>query len=89
MGKSLQEVYDVEVAPLENKPSYRTFQHWYTRGTRYAAVAGGGTVYILVLVAGLGLRTSLASIPGDLTCHLGNALRNPDPGKCHLQSLEV
>ncbi|KAJ8581512.1 hypothetical protein M405DRAFT_714384, partial [Rhizopogon salebrosus TDB-379] len=38
-----------------------------------------GTAYILVLVAGLGLRSSLASIPGDLTCHLGNALRNPDP----------
>ncbi|KAG1844454.1 hypothetical protein F4604DRAFT_1532572, partial [Suillus subluteus] len=38
-----------------------------------------GTVYFLVLVAGLGLRTSLASMPGDLSCHLGNALRHPDP----------
>ncbi|OAX31401.1 hypothetical protein K503DRAFT_806095 [Rhizopogon vinicolor AM-OR11-026] len=59
MHQSLEEVYKVDVAPLKNKPSYRTFQHWYTIGTRFVAVAGGGTI--------------------DLTYHLGNALRNPDP----------
>lgn len=79
--QSLEEVYEADVVPLQKKPTYRTFQRWYTTGTRFAAVAGGGTVYVLVLVAGLGLRSSLASIPGDLTYHLGNALRNPDPGK--------
>lgn len=80
-GQTLQELYDAEITPLQIKPSYRTFQHWHMTGTKFAALAGGGTVYILVLVAGLGLRTSLASMPGDLTCHLGNALRHPDPGK--------
>ncbi|KAG2747733.1 hypothetical protein P692DRAFT_201866827 [Suillus brevipes Sb2] len=78
-AQTLQELYDAEIAPLQIKPSYRTFQHWHTTGTKFAALAGGGTVYFLVLVAGLGLRTSLASMPGDLACHLGNALRHPDP----------
>ncbi|KAG2109798.1 hypothetical protein BD769DRAFT_1322233, partial [Suillus cothurnatus] len=37
-----------------------------------------GTIYVLVLIAGLGLRTSIASMTGQGPWDLANTLRCPD-----------
>ncbi|KAG0692206.1 hypothetical protein DFH29DRAFT_782253, partial [Suillus ampliporus] len=57
--------------------SARTFKDWIQSGSKFAALAAGSTIYILVVVAGLELRTTVGSMVGDLPWQLGNALRQP------------
>ncbi|KAG1717812.1 hypothetical protein EDB19DRAFT_1652203, partial [Suillus lakei] len=54
--------------------------------SKFAALAAGGTIYILVMVAGLELRTTVGSMVGDSSWQLGNALRQPDPSKHYSQN---
>lgn len=42
-----------------------------------------GSMYSLILVAGMGLRVPLGDMPGDITPY-GNAFRCPDPGAFYL-----
>jgi hypothetical protein len=44
-------------------------------------VAGGGSIYVLVLIAGLGLKASLDAMDGSVPFDLANALRHPEKGK--------
>jgi len=60
--------------------SLRTFSGWHAYGSKFSAIAGGGTLYILILIAGLNLRESLASMEGTIAMDLGNILRNPPEG---------
>lgn len=50
-------------------------------GSRFAALAGGGSAYVLVLIAGLGLRVSIGTLPGDAPWALANILRAPKEGE--------
>lgn len=59
----------------------RTFKQWIAWGTNFAAIAGGGTIYVLILIAGLNLRVSLAHFDGATAVAIGNVLRNPPDGK--------
>jgi hypothetical protein len=59
----------------------RTFAGWHALGSKFAAIAGGGTIYILILIAGLDLRVSIASMEGTTAMDLGNILRNPQEGR--------
>jgi len=59
----------------------RTFKKWMTWGTNFAAIAGGGTIYVLILIAGLDLRVSVAHFDGATAVAIGNVLRNPPDGK--------
>jgi len=79
-GVTLTELYKKSIAQIEGAPSRRTFQDWHQAGSNFALLAGGGTVYVLVLVAGLGLRAKIASIQGDISFQIGNALRHPASG---------
>jgi hypothetical protein len=49
-------------------------------GSKYAVVAGGGTIYTLVLVAGLQLRVALGEMSSRTAWELGKLLRQPDLG---------
>ncbi|KAI0055819.1 hypothetical protein BV25DRAFT_1832844 [Artomyces pyxidatus] len=66
---------------MVDKPSKRTFMEWHARGSKYAAVAAGGTLYALVLVAGTGLRVRLGEIDGNAAWVLGNALQSELEGR--------
>lgn len=77
---TLSQLYKNSVAQIKTRPSRRTFYDWLLAGSNFALLAGGGTVYVLVLVAGLGLRTKIASMQGDISMQVANALRHPAPG---------
>ncbi|EGO28246.1 hypothetical protein SERLADRAFT_434123 [Serpula lacrymans var. lacrymans S7.9] len=79
-GLSLNGIYNQEIAYLSNKPSKRTFQDWYFTGSKFAALAGGGSIYLLVLIASLGLRVSVAAMEGISPWDLENLLRMPKKG---------
>jgi hypothetical protein len=79
---TLRDIYDNHVVPLGCAHlSARTFTDWIQSGTKFAVLAAGGTVYILIMIAGLELRTTVSSMVGDSAWQLGNALRHPNPGK--------
>ena len=75
----VDKIYEMHITPLKFKHlSARTFHDWVQSGNKFAALAAGGTIYILVMVAGLELRTTVGSMVGDSPWQLGNALRHPD-----------
>lgn len=43
-------------------------------------LAGGGSVYLLILIAGLELRTSVSKMPSDISWQLAKILRGPVKG---------
>lgn len=77
-------LYKSDVSPIQgiSKPSLRAFLTWIAAGSKYAAVAGGGSIYALVLIAGLGLKASLDTMDGNVPFDLANALRHPEKGMC-------
>ena len=54
---TVMDVYNQEIEPLKLEtriPGRCTFLEWHADGCKYAALAGGGMVYLLLLIAGLG-----------------------------------
>ena len=76
-------VYEDEFrnCPAETRVAYRTFLEWHASGSKFIAIACGGSVYALVLIAGLGLRVSISSMVGTTHLHLADMLRSPPKGK--------
>ncbi|KAH9924487.1 uncharacterized protein B0H18DRAFT_848227, partial [Fomitopsis serialis] len=58
-------------------PQLRTFQDWYKIGSKYARVAAGGTIYVLLLVVLQRARSQLGSNDTTLSTDVGNLLRWP------------
>ncbi|KAH9912170.1 uncharacterized protein B0H18DRAFT_961324 [Fomitopsis serialis] len=58
--------------------SQRTFKNWNAMGCKFAWLAGGGTVYVLVLVVMRNLRTTIGTMDGHTANYIGNILRWPD-----------
>jgi hypothetical protein len=81
-GLHLKGIYEREI---KGRPlcgvSYRTFLDWHSIGSKFIAIASGGSIYALVLIAGLGLRVSIASMVGPTHLHLADMLRSPSKGK--------
>ncbi|THH06933.1 hypothetical protein EW146_g9465 [Bondarzewia mesenterica] len=61
------------------KPTFSTFHRWTALGCKYAAVASGGSIYALVLVAGQEKRHAFGLIDGNTHWNLANILRSPKP----------
>ncbi|KAH9917570.1 uncharacterized protein B0H18DRAFT_883715, partial [Fomitopsis serialis] len=59
----------------------RTFLDWIAMGSKFAFVAGGGSVYLLVMIAIQNLRVPLGAIDGHSAQDIGNMLRWPDDSR--------
>ncbi|KAG2335730.1 hypothetical protein BDR05DRAFT_953861 [Suillus weaverae] len=79
----------IHAREIEGRPlcgvSYRTFLDWHSVGSKFIAIASGGSIYALVLIAGLGLRVSIASMVGPTHLHLADMLRSPPKGSLQRQ----
>lgn len=82
-GLHLKGIYENEVKdrPSETKVTYRTFLEWHATGSKFIAIACGGSIYALVLISGLGLRVSITSMVGTTHLHLADMLQSPPKGK--------
>ncbi|KAG1744090.1 uncharacterized protein EDB91DRAFT_1029250, partial [Suillus paluster] len=80
-GLGLTDIYKKEIKPSTSVRaiSYRTFAEWHTIGCKFIAIACGGSIYSLVLIAGLGLRVAVASMVGTMHLNLANMLHSPPP----------
>ena len=60
------------------KPHLRTFIRWNAMGHKFAQLASGGSVYVLLMVAGLDLCVDVSRALGRLPFEVGKMLRRPD-----------
>lgn len=67
---SLEDLYNAYIAPLAICPERHTFKEWVSIGKKFALLAGGGSIYMLVIIAGL-----------DLWREFAEMLRRPTVGK--------
>lgn len=58
------------------------FREWHAARSKFLAIAGGGSMYALVLLAGLELKQSITTLKGSGHMDLGDVLRCPPQGKC-------
>jgi len=80
----------VEKLPAGAKvPAHNTFFDWYRFSCRFANLAEGGTVYLLLIVAGLDLRWSVAKAQGRVIWEVAKLLRAPDNTGEHLLAARI
>jgi len=78
---SLWGIYDTLVDPApsgRHKPGLCMFIMWNAWGHKFAQLASSGSLYILVLVAGLDLSWSVSRVLGRVPFEVGKILRRPD-----------
>lgn len=78
--QTLRNVYDEVVGMLTfpRIPTLRTFVEWNTFGSKFALLAGGGMLYILLLITGLDLRWSVVKAHGRVLWEVAKLLRALD-----------
>ncbi|KAH9910448.1 uncharacterized protein B0H18DRAFT_1130110 [Fomitopsis serialis] len=64
-----------------NEVAKRTFLDWISQGSKFAFAAGGGSVYMLILIAVQNLRVPLGAVDGHSAQEIGNMLRWPDDSR--------
>lgn len=62
---------------LPNAPTLRLFTDWISRGVKYAYIAGGASIYALLLVAGMGIKNKIRKESVYIIWEMGKMLRNP------------
>jgi hypothetical protein len=60
----LTQLYEVTVVTWKDAPSSHTFYNWNAVGHKFAAIAGGGSIYALVIIVGLDLRWTVSKLVG-------------------------
>ncbi|KAG2035959.1 hypothetical protein BDR03DRAFT_1012081 [Suillus americanus] len=64
---SLRDIYATFIAPLpDDKATLHTFVFWNALGHKFGQLAAGGSIYVLLMVAGLDLYWSIARALGKL-----------------------
>ncbi|KAH9912168.1 uncharacterized protein B0H18DRAFT_1127535 [Fomitopsis serialis] len=72
--QAVAEIWRRELKDVKKGPKKRTFQGWCSKGVKFARVAGGGSIYFLVLIALQGLRKPFGDCNGHLAEAVGNML---------------
>jgi hypothetical protein len=88
-GLNLKGIYlrEIRSGSSASGVPYRTFVDWHTIGSKFIAIACGGSIYSLVLIASLGLRVSIAYaayLVGTTHLHLADMLRSPPEGELNI-----
>ena len=76
-NSAVDNIHTFYVAHLPNSPELRTFKEWISFGKKFGRLAGGGTIYLLLLIAGLDLRSDLMKLSQVNIFNLGEMLRKP------------
>ncbi|KAG1791170.1 uncharacterized protein HD556DRAFT_1200384, partial [Suillus plorans] len=84
---NIGDVYEAEIANMTGAPSLRTFRGWVNQGGRYVLIAGGGSIYALVLIAGLDLHWCIVKANTQVSWNLGKMLQNPDSANVDVAKL--
>ncbi|KIM54113.1 hypothetical protein SCLCIDRAFT_137490 [Scleroderma citrinum Foug A] len=69
--------YYQQVQPLPGAPALCTFQDWLSFGAKFAHIAAGGTVYCLLILCGLHLRSAVGKVHGRVPYDVARILRRP------------
>jgi hypothetical protein len=80
MGKNgISTIHDLYMSiQTGSRPAERMFRLWHSLGCKFAYLAGGGSVYILLVIAGLDLWWSISRAKVTVTSEVANLLRRPD-----------
>lgn len=81
--KSLEAIHN-EYFGKDGDVGERTFSGWHAMGSKFIALAAGGSIYILIVIAGLGLQSRIGNMVGTLQCDLATLFRNPPEGMSDL-----
>lgn len=73
---NLSDVYNT--LPEEGRPTLRTFRKWNAQGNKFVIIAARGSIYILLLIAGLDLCYHVCQMIGHTTWEVAKMLRCPD-----------
>jgi hypothetical protein len=63
---SLQRLWENDVEHIPDRPSLWTFQAWNTIGVKFINIAGSGSIYALILIAGLDLWWAALKLIGEV-----------------------
>ncbi|KAG1732824.1 hypothetical protein EDB19DRAFT_1911842 [Suillus lakei] len=87
---TITEFYDARIMPLEPRlrPVQSSFFFWISSGVKFMLLAGGGSIYTLILMAAKDICWSITTAPSEVSWEVGKMLRHPD--KCTVtQALEM
>ena len=73
----MRRFYHQEIKHLANAPALRTFQDWLSFGAKFARIAAGGTIYCLLIICGLHLRSAVRKVHGRVPSDVASILRRP------------
>lgn len=77
----LSTIYVNHLGSLNYSPAERTFIEWVSFGKKFTRFASGGSIYILVVIAGLDKRLDVAKAPYPVVSKVGEMLRKPKTAK--------
>jgi hypothetical protein len=78
---NVTDIYTQQIANLDYAPASRTFSDWVSFSKKFARLVAGGSLYVLVVVAGLDLRWEVAKAPHEVAFQAGEMLRKPSRAK--------
>ena len=80
-GSSCTAFYNAHVIHLPRPPALRMFQEWISFDHKFTRIAAGGSIYSLLLLAGLNLRCTVAKVHGNIPYNVAAMLRHPRTAK--------